>query len=179
MGKPFLPKHPDDNSSQKSHPKFCYEDKIGDDTIKFSIGLRTDWAEMAEKEVTDFVIAFEDPDDAMLLSILGIEKYFALGWINQNEIGLWSFSGNSSHSPAKPELLNYYFTSILALKTIQDRPMMVLCHVPQDRNYVFEHFPTIHDGREEGMRGFEGSFDCVEPTVLTNAINEFMLNYIN
>jgi hypothetical protein len=179
MGKPFLPNDPRDTSDQKVHPRFAYEEQVGDKLFKFSIGMRTDWAEMAEKEVTEFVITFEDPDDAMLVSILGIEKYFALGWINKNQLGLWSFSGNSEHTPACAEMLKYYFDSILALKKITDRPMMVLCHVPKDREYVFKNYPGVIDGKTEGNRGFDGNFDSIEPTFMTNAINEFMLNYID
>lgn len=178
MSKPFLPTHPDDKSDQKAHPKFCYEELVDDTLLKFSIGMRTEWAEMAEKEVTEFVIAFEDPDDAMLVSILGIEKYFALGWINKDQLGLWGFSGNSSYQPASSTMLKYYFDSILALKNIPERSIMVLCHVPQDRNYVFEHYPNIHDGKDEGKRGFDGDFESIKPTVLTNAINEFMIYFV-
>lgn len=176
MTLPILPKDPRDTSDQKTHPKYSFVDKIGEQEIKFSIGLRTSWADMAEKEVTEFVIAFEHTDNPLHLSVLGIEKYFTICWIKKNAIGLWGFSGNSSYDPASPELMHYYFSSVLALKGIQDRDIMVLCHVPQDRKYILANFPVEDIEDERKFLGFAGDFTNIHPTVLTNAINEFMLN---
>ncbi|MGL4759454.1 MAG: hypothetical protein ACRCXZ_09020 [Patescibacteria group bacterium] len=169
-------KFPEMNIRYKTYPRFSYQESIEDKVYSFSLGNVKSYNEFAEKEVVEFTISFDLMDVNNQLVQYGKDRYFALGWVKCNSIGMWQFSGNSDHDPSSPDLVKYYFDSILALKNMREIYIIdVLCHVPRDREYVFKNYPDVLDGRRIGTFGFIGNFDGFKPTLLTEAINCFML----